>query len=81
VCIPLKNKLGKEFTGSPPKLKEKISVLKDITIHRNILEMNQALHELKDVYELEQLCTYIVKFRIFANLLPTNNFSKMEIWA
>jgi len=31
--------------------------------------MNQALYELKDVYELEQT----VKFKIFVNLLPPNS--------
>jgi len=42
-------------------------------LQNNIIEINQALNERKDIYELEQTLYIQSKFRIFTNLLPTNN--------
>jgi len=69
--IPLKPKTNKKCSlgvhqniGKRSILKKKSSNRDNNLSQNNILEMNQTIHELKD--ELE-------KFRIFANLLPTNN--------
>jgi len=61
VCIPLKHKLRKRVPWESTKIEEKRSVLKKKSSNKdnnpsqnNILEVNQAFRELKDVYELEQ---------------------------
>jgi len=60
-CIPLKPKLIKRVPWESTKIEEKRSIRKKKSSNKdnnpsqnNILEINQTLCELKDVYELEQ---------------------------